>query len=180
MVSFPQASPPTPCAHLYPLPYAPHDLPISFVSILPPSQYWVRSTDHSASGIEYYWAESHFSPVCGCSPFEDLVVSVRIPFWASANTKFVLITVKKIRGMNRWRGIKDEGNHCLLWRGKAMSSSYLLIFWRSFGGALVCHYVTDQSWKIQPTQRHTVTGGCMCRIRWLLMMGARVPETCRA
>jgi hypothetical protein len=40
--------------------------------------------------------------------------------------------------------------------------------------------VTDQSWKIQPTQRHTVTGGCMCRIRRLLMMDARVPETCRA
>jgi hypothetical protein len=40
--------------------------------------------------------------------------------------------------------------------------------------------VTDQSWKIQPTQQHTVTGGCMCRIRRLLMMGARVPETCRA
>src|SRR5215475_13239943 len=31
--------------------------------------------------------------------------------------------------------------------------------------------VTDQSWKIQPTQRHTVTGGCRCRIRGLLMMG---------
>jgi hypothetical protein len=40
--------------------------------------------------------------------------------------------------------------------------------------------VTDQSWKTQLTQRHTVTGGCMCRIRRLLMMGARVPETCRA
>src|SRR5215475_9285608 len=40
--------------------------------------------------------------------------------------------------------------------------------------------VTDQSLKIQPTQRHTVTGGCTCRIRRLLMMGARVPETCRA
>jgi hypothetical protein len=26
----------------------PHALPISFVSILPPAQYWVRSTDHSA------------------------------------------------------------------------------------------------------------------------------------
>jgi tellurite resistance protein TehA-like permease len=37
-----------------------------------------------------------------------------------------------------------------------------------------------QSWKIQPTQWHTVTGGCMCRIRRLLMMGAREPETCRA
>jgi hypothetical protein len=44
MASFPQASPPTPCAHLYPPPYAPHALPISFVSILPPTQYWVRST----------------------------------------------------------------------------------------------------------------------------------------
>ena len=35
MASFPQASPPTPCAHIYPPPYAPHALPISFVSILP-------------------------------------------------------------------------------------------------------------------------------------------------
>src|SRR5215470_7944093 len=48
MASFPQASPPTPCAHLYPPPYEPHALPISFVSILPPAQYWVKSTDHSA------------------------------------------------------------------------------------------------------------------------------------
>jgi hypothetical protein len=37
MVSFPQASPPTPCAHLSLPPYAPHALPISFVSILPPA-----------------------------------------------------------------------------------------------------------------------------------------------
>jgi hypothetical protein len=48
MASFPQASPPTPCAKLYPPPYAPHALPILFVSILPPVQYWERSTDHSA------------------------------------------------------------------------------------------------------------------------------------
>jgi hypothetical protein len=47
MASFPQASPPTPCAHLYSPPYTPHALPISFVSILPPAQYWVRSTDHA-------------------------------------------------------------------------------------------------------------------------------------
>jgi hypothetical protein len=40
--------------------------------------------------------------------------------------------------------------------------------------------VTDQSWKKQPTQQHKVTGGCMCRVRGLLMMGARVPETCKA
>jgi hypothetical protein len=46
--------------------------------------------------------------------------------------------------------------------------------------ALVCHFVTDQSWKKQPTQRHTVTGGCMYRITRLLMMGARVAETCTA
>ena len=32
MASFPQASPPTPCAHLYPPPYVLHALPISFVS----------------------------------------------------------------------------------------------------------------------------------------------------
>ena len=44
MASFPQASPPTPCAPLYPPPYGPHALPISFLLILPPAQYWVRST----------------------------------------------------------------------------------------------------------------------------------------
>jgi hypothetical protein len=43
VTSFSQASPPTPCAHLYPPPYKIHALPISFVSILPPAQYWVRS-----------------------------------------------------------------------------------------------------------------------------------------
>ena len=53
MASFPQASPPTPRAHLCPPPYAPHALPISFVSILPPAHYWVRSTDHSESYLGY-------------------------------------------------------------------------------------------------------------------------------
>jgi len=48
MASFPQASPPTPFAHLYPPPYALHALPISFISIFPPAQYWVRCTDHLA------------------------------------------------------------------------------------------------------------------------------------
>jgi hypothetical protein len=33
MVSCPQASPPTPCAHLSPLPYTPHAQPISFFLI---------------------------------------------------------------------------------------------------------------------------------------------------
>jgi hypothetical protein len=51
---FPQASPPTPCTHHYPPPYAPHALPISFVSILPPAQYWARSTDHSAPRYAAY------------------------------------------------------------------------------------------------------------------------------
>jgi hypothetical protein len=45
MVSFPQASPPKSCTHLSPPPYAPHAQPISFFLILPPAQYWVRSTD---------------------------------------------------------------------------------------------------------------------------------------
>ena len=31
-----------------PPPYAPHALPISFFSILSPTQYWVRNTDHLA------------------------------------------------------------------------------------------------------------------------------------
>jgi hypothetical protein len=53
MAYFPQASPPTPCAHLYPPPYASYALPISFVSILPPAQYWVRSADHSAPRCKY-------------------------------------------------------------------------------------------------------------------------------
>ena len=48
MVSFPQVSQPEPCAHLSPPPYTPHAPPISFFSILPPAQYWVRNTDHEA------------------------------------------------------------------------------------------------------------------------------------
>ena len=43
MVSFPQVSPLEPCAHLSPPPYAPHAPLISFFSILPPAQYWVRN-----------------------------------------------------------------------------------------------------------------------------------------
>jgi hypothetical protein len=31
-----------------PLPYTPHAPPISFFSILPPAQYWVRNTDYSS------------------------------------------------------------------------------------------------------------------------------------
>src|SRR5215475_14118675 len=49
MVSFSQASPPTPCAHHYPPPYVPHALPISFVSILPPAQDWSRNLNVKVS-----------------------------------------------------------------------------------------------------------------------------------
>ena len=44
MVSFPQVSPPKPCAYPSLPPYVPHAPPISFFSILPPAQYWVSST----------------------------------------------------------------------------------------------------------------------------------------
>ena len=46
VVSFPQVSPPKPCAHLSLPPYVPHAPPISFFSILSPAQYWVRSTEN--------------------------------------------------------------------------------------------------------------------------------------
>ena len=48
MVSFPQVSPPKPCIRLSFPPYALNATPISFLSILSPEKYWVRSTDHSA------------------------------------------------------------------------------------------------------------------------------------
>jgi hypothetical protein len=51
MASFPQAFPPTPCAHLYPPPYAPHALPISFVSILPPNSFLQEVYGFEVSGV---------------------------------------------------------------------------------------------------------------------------------
>ena len=45
---FLQVSPPKPCIRLSSPPYALHAPPISFFLILPPEQYWVRSTDHFA------------------------------------------------------------------------------------------------------------------------------------
>ena len=47
MVSFPQASPPTPCAPLYHPPYAPHALAISFVSSLPPAHTHTHTHTHT-------------------------------------------------------------------------------------------------------------------------------------
>jgi hypothetical protein len=49
MASFLKAFPPTHCAHFYSPPYAPHALPISFVSILPPAQYssFLTFLDHT-------------------------------------------------------------------------------------------------------------------------------------
>ena len=48
VVSFPPVSPPTPYTPPPPHPYAPHAQPISFISILSPTKYWVRSTSHLA------------------------------------------------------------------------------------------------------------------------------------
>jgi hypothetical protein len=39
---------------------------------------------------------------------------------------------------------------------------------------------TEQGWRKQPTQHHTVTRDCMCSNKKLLMMGTMVSETCRA
>ena len=46
--SFPLVSPPRPYTPPSPHQYAPHAQPISFLSILSPAQYWVRSTNHLA------------------------------------------------------------------------------------------------------------------------------------
>src|SRR5215475_6073938 len=40
--------------------------------------------------------------------------------------------------------------------------------------------VTEQGWRKQPTQHHTVTRDCMCSNKMLLMMDTVVSETCRA
>jgi hypothetical protein len=45
-LGLPQISPPEPCAHPSPNPYALHAPSISFFSTLPPAQRWLRSTDH--------------------------------------------------------------------------------------------------------------------------------------
>jgi hypothetical protein len=61
MASFSPASTPTPCEHLYPPPYAPHALPISFVSILPPALYY------QTPNIETYFVGLfHCFEVLGC------------------------------------------------------------------------------------------------------------------
>jgi hypothetical protein len=39
---------------------------------------------------------------------------------------------------------------------------------------------TEQGWRTQTSQHHTVTRGCMCSGRRLLMMDTVVSETCRA
>ena len=48
VASFPRVSPLEPFAHLSPPPCAPHALPTSFFSILPPTHDWVGSKDLSA------------------------------------------------------------------------------------------------------------------------------------
>jgi hypothetical protein len=59
VVSFPLVSPPRPYTPPSPDPYVSHAQPISFVSILSPAQYWVRSTDHLAP----HYAVSSFPPI---------------------------------------------------------------------------------------------------------------------
>jgi len=61
MASFPQASPPTPFAHLYPPPYTLHALPISFISILPPAQYWVNRVHINNLKFEIFMKKLHCS-----------------------------------------------------------------------------------------------------------------------
>ena len=70
MASFPQAFPPTPCAPLYPPPYAPHALPISFVSISPPAQYRVRSTDYRRKSLRTSEQHSEVNKVHPCTGTE--------------------------------------------------------------------------------------------------------------
>jgi len=57
--SFPPVSLPRPYTLPSPHPYAPHDQPISFFSILSPAQCWVRSTDNLAP----LYAVSSISPL---------------------------------------------------------------------------------------------------------------------
>ena len=58
LVSFPPVSPARPYTPPSPHPYAPHAQPVSFLSILSPAQYWVRSTDHLA--LRYAISSLHF------------------------------------------------------------------------------------------------------------------------
>jgi hypothetical protein len=61
MASFPQSSPPTSSAHLYPS-YAPQAPPMSFFSILPPAQYWVKNTNHTAPHYVCFSIPLHLVP----------------------------------------------------------------------------------------------------------------------
>ena len=63
LVSFPQVSPPELCAHLSPPSYAPHAPSISFFSILPPAQYWVRNETvaHTGDNATEVWKWPHSS-----------------------------------------------------------------------------------------------------------------------
>ena len=53
MVSFPEVSPPEPCAHLFPPPSALHAPPISLFSILPPAQQLTKLTLHKDEIVEH-------------------------------------------------------------------------------------------------------------------------------
>jgi hypothetical protein len=57
----------------------------------------------------------------------------------------------------------------------------LVTVWCCVGCVLQpCSVPTEQGWRTQPTQNHTVTRGCMCGGGRLLMMDSVVSETYRA
>ena len=59
VVSFPQVSPPKPCAHLSLPPYVPHAPPISYFCILSNAQYWVRSTEYTIGKFDFTASSFH-------------------------------------------------------------------------------------------------------------------------
>jgi len=63
MVSFPQVSPPGPCAPLSPSPYVPNAPRISFFSILPPAQYLVSNKTDKMSNV---WIKINLSNLGHC------------------------------------------------------------------------------------------------------------------
>ena len=58
-----------------PQPYAPHAQPISFFSILPPAQYWMRSTNHLAPR----YAISSFPPLTRSTQIHPNIIHLSTP-----------------------------------------------------------------------------------------------------
>jgi hypothetical protein len=64
------------------------------------------------------------------------------------------------------------GHHCVHHQEPSTTAHAVLL--------LPTTVTTEQGWRTQPTQNHTVTRGCMCSGGRLLMMDTVVSETCRA